>query len=381
MLIVLASRSVASYPLGGGVWSWILQYPMGLRALGHNIFWLELMKSSGDRVRDGELAKNFLARIGPYGLAPHAAVLVFDDIETQDLDRAVIYGRPKLTVFDIVRGADMLWNIASAVHPPLLARFRRKVLIDVDPGHLQILATEFEFGLKDHDVHLSVGANLPDPDCEVPTLGLTWRTFLPFVYLPMWEASPDPGPVAPFTSITQWTWEELSYQGRVLSASKRTAYMRYVDLPKRAGRPFALATNIGDTDPMHDREALATGGWRVVNPHETVPTPEDYREYLRTSRAEILCPKPIFREMNTGWFSDRSVCYMALGRPVLAEDTGFGQFVPTGRGVLDFRDLEEARAGVAEIDANYHLHSRWARELAEDLFSSDRQLTAMLDAC
>jgi hypothetical protein len=106
MLIVLASRSIASYPLGGGVWSWILQYPLGLRALGHNIFWLELMKASGDRASDAELAKNFLARISPYGLAPHAAVLVFDDIETQDLDRAVIYGRPKLTVLDIVRSAD-----------------------------------------------------------------------------------------------------------------------------------------------------------------------------------------------------------------------------------------------------------------------------------
>ena len=85
--------------------------------------------------------------------------------------------------------------------------------------------------------------------------------------------------------------------------------------------------------------------------------------------------------MNTGWFSDRSVCYLALGRLVLAEETGFGDFVPTGRGILDFRNIDEAQAGVAEIDGNYHLHSRWARELAEDLFNSDRQLTAMLDAC
>ncbi len=381
MLIVLANRSVASYPLGGGVWSWMLQYPLGLRALGHHIFWLELIKSSGDRARDAELAKNFLSRISPYGLAPHAAVLVFDDIEVQDINRAKIYGRPAQTVLEIVRSADLLWNIASTIHPPFLSNFRRKVLIDVDPGHLQLIATEFEFGLKDHDVHLSVGPNLPDPDCEVPTLGLTWRTFLPFVYLPMWEFSPGPGPDAPFTSITQWTWEDLSYQGRSLSASKRTAYMRYADLPKRAGRPFELAANIGDTDPTHDRETLAAGGWRIVNPHDVVPTPETYREYLRASRAEILCPKPIFRELNTGWFSDRSVCYMALGRPVLAEDTGFGQFVPTGRGVLDFRDIDEAVAAVAEIDGNYDLHSRWARELAADLFNSDRQLSAMLAAC
>ena len=98
MLIAIASRTLASYPLGGGVWAWMLQYPLGLRALGHNIFWLELMKSSGDRARDAKLANDFLARIGPYGLSGHAAVLVFEDIEIQELSRAEIYGRPAQTV-------------------------------------------------------------------------------------------------------------------------------------------------------------------------------------------------------------------------------------------------------------------------------------------
>ena len=110
----------------------------------------------------------------------------------------------------------------------------------------------------------------------------------------MWDVAPDPGREAPFTSITQWTWEELSFQGRALSASKRMAYMRYLDLPNRAGRPFEIAANIGPTDPMHDREALTAGGWRVVDPHQATPTIETYRDYLRASRAEILCPKPIF---------------------------------------------------------------------------------------
>lgn len=381
MLIVLANRSVASYPQGGGVWSWIMQYPLGLRALGHNIFWLELMKSSGDRARDGEFANNFLSRISRYGLAQHAVVLVFDDIEVQDLNQAEVYGRPALTVFDLVRSADLLWNFASAIHPPFLSRFRRKALIDVDPGHLQILASQYEFGLKEHDVHLTVGPNVPAAECGVPKLGITWHTFLPFVYLPMWDASPDPGRAAPFTSITQWTWEELPFEGRLMSASKRAAYMRYIDLPKRAGRPFELAANIGESDPMHDREALAAGGWCVVEPHDVVATPDAYRDYLRASRAEILCPKPLFREWHTGWFSDRSVCYMALGRPVLAEQTGFSDFIPTGQGVLAFRDIDEALAGVAEIDGNYNFHSRHARALAADLFNSDRQLSAMLSAC
>ena len=219
----------------------MLQYPLGLRALGHNIFWLELMKSSGDRVRDAELAKNFLSRITHTDSrrTPRFSFSTISRFRISPAPRSP--GRPVQTVLDIVRSADLLWNIATTIHPPFLAKFRRKILINVDPGLLQILATEVDFGLKDHDVHLSVGPNLPDPDCEVPTLGLAWRSFLPFVYLPMWEASPGPGRDAPFTSITQWTWEVLSYQGRALSASKRTAYMRYVDMPKRAGRPFELA--------------------------------------------------------------------------------------------------------------------------------------------
>jgi hypothetical protein len=381
MLIVLANSSLAGYPLGGGVWSWMLQYPLGLRALGHDVFWIESMESCGDPARDGAFANDFFTRIAAYGLAPQSALLVFEDLDVQDIDRAQVYGPPLRVILDTVHGADLLWNLACSIRQPLLAKFARRVLIDVDPGHLQISATQFEMGVSDHHVHLSVGAKLRDPDCGVPTLGLTWRPFLPFVYLPMWEAAPDPGPEAPFSSITQWTWEEISYHGRTLSLSKRAAYLRYVDLPAHAGRAFELAAFIGDKDPAHDRASLRNGGWRVVDPHQVANTPQAYQGYLRASRAEISCPKPIFRELNTGWFSDRSVSYMALGRPVVAEDTGFGDVVPAGRGVLKFRDSEEAQAAVAEIDRDYSLHSRRARELACDLFNSDRQLKAMLAAC
>src|ERR1039457_3979115 len=140
------------------------------------------------------------------------------------------------------------------------------------PGICRLRRRKFEMGVNDHHVHFSVGAKLSDPDCGVPTLGLKWRPFLPFVYLPMWEASPDPGPEAPFSSITQWTWEELSYHGRVLSVSKRAAYLRYVDLPAHTGRAFELAAFIGDKDPAHDREALCNGGCRVVDPHKAART-------------------------------------------------------------------------------------------------------------
>jgi hypothetical protein len=196
----------------------------------------------------------------------------------------------------------------------------------------------------------------------------------------MWEVTGDPRVNAPFTSITQWTWEELALGERMLSASKRAAYLRYLELPERAGRPFELAANIGPNDVANDAESLRNHGWRLADPHQVAGSPEAYRQYLQNSRAEILCPKPIFRQLQTGWFSDRSVCYLACGRPVLAEETGFSDVIPVGRGLLSFRNIDEAVAGVAEIDANYPNHSRAARELTHEYFDSARCLPAMLSA-
>jgi hypothetical protein len=195
----------------------------------------------------------------------------------------------------------------------------------------------------------------------------------------MWPVAPDPGPDAPFTAITHWNWEgEVPWQGRTLSCSKRDAYLEFVDLPRRARRPFELAAYLGDDDG--DRVRLEAHGWRVVHPWDLLATPTGYQNYIASSRAEVLCPKPIYVALRTGWLSDRSVAYLASGRPVLAGDTGIGDHVPTGRGLLTFRSMEEAVAGVAEIDANYAAHAKAARELVEAHFDAAKCLPAMLAA-
>ena len=152
-------------------------------------------------------------------------------------------------------------------------------------------------------------------------------------------------------------------------------------MPKRARRPFQLAANIHPQDATGDHERLLTRGWELVNPHRVTRTPSSYQNYIKQSRAEFSCPKPIHKELKTGWFSDRSACYLASGRPVLAEDTGFSQYLPTGRGLVCFNNLEEAVAGVAEIDRDYPQHMRAARELAEEYLSSQKWLPSMLSAC
>jgi glycosyltransferase involved in cell wall biosynthesis len=381
VLIVLGNRTLATYPEGGGVWSWFLQYAFGLRDLGHRVFWIELLKASGDSGRDRRLIRQFFDRARRYGLDESCALMVLGDLDAQDPERGETLGKSWREVAEIARSADLLWNLACSIREPLLSMFRRKALIDVDPGHLQVSALSWDLGIGRHDVFLTPGTKINDRDCEIPKLGVTWHPFFPFVHLPAWPYTRDPGPRAPFTSITQWSWEELMLNGRVLSLSKRSAYLPYAELPRMTSRPFELAANLGEKDPANDRETLCSSGWRIVAPHEVAATPEAYADYIQSSRAEIQCPKPIFRELKTGWFSDRSVCYLASGRPVIAEETGFSERIPTGKGLIAFRNIDEAAAAVAEIDSNYDLHSRAARELADELFDSRRCLSTMLQAC
>ena len=251
----------------------------------------------------------------------------------------------------------------------------------MDPGHLQISAMEFDMGVPYHKRFLTVGGKARDTDCEMPGMGLKWVPFKPFVYLPLWEKRTLDTTNRPFTSITHWNWDEMEFQGRRLSLSKREAYLKYIDLPQLSKYPFQIATNFEPDDDTGDRELLVSNNWDVVDSWQVAGRVGDYQDYIYNSRAEISCPKPIFRELKTGWFSDRSVCYLAAGRPILAEDTGFSDCFSTGKGILKFSDIEEALAGVKEINNNYNFHSIAARKLAEEVFNSEKCLTEMLEAC
>jgi hypothetical protein len=380
--IVLGNHTLVDYPQGGGHWTCFLQYLFGLTALGHDVFWLELLHSTGNCTRDQRLIDIFFGRFTRYGFKDRCAVLLYSpEVTEPTLEAGHPYGTSRERLREIAHDADLLWNFACSLPQPLLSLFRRRVLIDGDPGHLQVSALTWDMGIHDHHAFLTAGTRLHAPDCQVPTLGVKWHQFVQFVFLPMWEVGPDPGIDAPFSSVTQWKWEQLELAGRVLSVSKRDAYVRYVDLPKRARRPFQLAANIHPQDATGDRELLLKRGWEIVNPHRVARTPSIYQKYIKQSRAEFSCPKPIHKELKTGWFSDRSACYLASGRPVLAEDTGFSEYLPTGRGLVCFNTLEEAVAGVTEIDRNYPQHMRAARELAQEYLNSHKRLPAMLSAC
>ena len=383
--IVVGSSVVGDYPEGGALWSWYLQYLYGLQALGHDVYALEVLGSTGEPVEDRRLVRLYLERIRRAGLEGRAILLRQRDQDSAITpDNVVAHGPLAHRWMKVAGSADLLFNLCGSIEGPLLTLFARRALIDTDPGVYQLSAREWEdVGLDDHNILFTMGPNVGGPDCAVPTDGRRWHTFTPFVHLPDWPQAPAPPRSAHFTGLTSWDWGEEAFwlDGEEINTSKRDAFLAYIQLPQLSGRRFTLAANIHPDDDTGDRELLAQHGWRWIHPENVARTPLLFRRFVERSRAEISCAKPLYRKLNTGWLGDRDICYLAAGRPVLCEDTGFTRWLPTGQGLLAFSDLEEARAGVAAIDDDYARHARAARRLAEEHFDARRVLSAMLERC
>jgi hypothetical protein len=381
--IVVGNATTAGYPEGGGHWSVRLQYMFAMTALGIKWRWLEILWGSNDREENLYKTKIFLRRLSHYGFGGKVAVALLPKSVEMDLANAEVFGVPDKEAASWIGNADILWNFCCSVRSPLLSQFKKRALIDLDPGHIQVSASSWEMEIDRHEVLFTVGLKMADADTASPTLSLSWVPFTPLVYLPMWKFHRSVlGDFAPFASVTQWTWgAELPWRGRLLSTSKRDAYLRYLDLPMRVKVPLELAANIHLDDSPGDRELLQKNNWHLVHPHTVSRNPSLYRRYIQRCRAELSCPKPVFRELRTGWFSDRSAAFLASGRPVLAEDTGYGDHIPSGLGLVKFTNTEEAVAGVDEIMSNYTMHMKAARELAEEYFDAKKTARFMIDRC
>jgi len=204
---VLGSSFLARYPEGGGVWTCVFQYLFALRALGHDVFWIEVLHAMGDSARDSACIRGFFERFEKHGFGERCAVLVvLPGTESQLPDATQTFGRTLGEVQRVARSSDIVWNFAGGLTPPILDLFSRRAYIDIDPGIIQIAALTWDMFIEKHEVLFTVGANVHSKDCEVPTLGRSWNTFLPSVELSCWPMAPMPPRGAPFSSITQWTW-------------------------------------------------------------------------------------------------------------------------------------------------------------------------------
>jgi hypothetical protein len=366
---VAVAGSLAQQPCRGGH-SWVfLQYLLGFRKLGFEVLFLDRMTSD---MSGGTTGTEYLASVMKrFGLANDYCLL--------GAGGTAIAGMPRREALSRISESMLLINMTGYLDDAeLLAAARRRVYLDIDPGFAQMWR---ELGLHDafagHDAFVTIGENIGGPDCPIPTCGLEWITTRPPVVLELWPAEAERS--RSFTSIGAWRgpFAPVEYGGLTYGLRVHE-FRQFAALPSITHEDFELALDIDEAETA-DLDLLSRYGWQLVQPQAVAGDPIAYRDYLARSRAEFMVAKNMYVETQGGWFSDRSACYLASGKPVLAQDTGITSFYPTGDGLLTFSTLDEAVTGVEAISGDYPRHALAARALAEEYFDSDKVLTALLD--
>ena len=364
---VTIAGALAQRPGVGGHASVFVQWLLGFRRLGWDVLFVDRLEPALDAQAQ---ARWLAAVLDEAGLEGCWAALTASG-ET--------VGRRRADVVDHVRASELLVNVMGYLDDEeLLAAAPRRVFLDIDPGFPQMWRS---LGLHDafagHDDLVTVGTRLGRPGCAVPTCGLRWVPTLPPVDIESWPVTDVPSHGA-FTSIATWRgpFAPVDFGGRRYGLRVHE-FRRFVDLPGRSGARFEVALSIDAADE-EDRQALLTAGWRVADPRQAAPDIAAYRTYLIGSTAEFGVAKNMYVDTRSGWFSDRSACYLAAGRPVLAQDTGFGEALPVGDGLLRFSSLDDAVAGVEDIIARTARHAAAAREVAEAHLDAPKVVGALL---
>ena len=376
---------IATYPLGGVVWDYA-QYALGLERLGFEVHYLE---DTGNLLYDP--SRQLYDENPSYGLA-------FLERALGDLSEGLgrrwclrsldgcLHGPDAEGLEARVAGADLFLNVSGGtlLREPYRA-CPRKLLIDTDPGwnhfvnypaaDARAAAGTEQPGVaswRDHDAFFSHAENLGQSDCLLPHLGIAWTPLRPPVLPECWRAEP-PGEV--WTTVMTWNnfGRPIEHNGRSYGTKERE-FTAIETLPSRVTVPLELAIG-GQRPPL---EQLAAQGWRLRRSEAVSHDHHGYRHYVQQSRGEFSVAKNVYVATRSGWFSCRSVCYLAAGRPVVLQDTGFSRWLPVGEGLLAFDDLAGAEAALAAVEADYGRHSRAARELAESAFAAERVLTGML---
>jgi hypothetical protein len=376
---VLIGGSVAQRPgIGGHTWVF-LQYLLGLRELGWEPVLVDRLEPEMCIGPDGgpspaEQSENmrYLGLVlERFGLERSYAVLVDGGSRCLGMSRGELNER--------AGRAALLLNVNGFVgDADVLERVALRAYLDIDPGFAQMWRA---LGLHDafagHDAFVTIGERVGSPDCDVPTCGLDWITTPQPVVLSHWPVSTAPSRA--FTSVASWrgTDAPIEYRGKTYGLRVHE-FRKFAALPRRSPERFELALDIHPAEKP-DLELLHENGWALVDPAAAAGDPWRYRDFVQGSKAELMVAKNMYVRSRSGWLSDRSLCYLASGRPVLAQDTGFTAVHPAGEGLVPFTTLDEAVAGADAIAGDLERHGRAARALAEERFASNVVLPRLLE--
>jgi hypothetical protein len=395
-LVVLGT--LASNPYAGMAWMH-MQITAGLRRLGHEAYYFETTSSwpydpvRAEKVCDSDYALPYLDRVASrFGLdGCWAYRRSYSDKEWLGMGRA--------RAESILAGADAVFNVAGSTQlreegleaGPL-------VYLGTDPVFHEVAYADGEKAVRaaidEHDAAVTYGENIGTPASPVPPFpNLVARTRQP-VLLDLWR---DGGPTRDaFTTVGNWRQKgpDVVFGGETYHWSKDREFRKIIDVPRWTTQPIELATNLAparsiehteanDVDALgideRDRLLLEENGWTLRDSLALTTSPWPYRDYVRASRAELTVARDLNVRLKSGWFSERSACYLAAGRPVIAQDTGFGEVLPLGEGLFAFEDAGGALAAIEEVNADYDRHSRAAARIAEEHFGAERVLARLLE--
>jgi hypothetical protein len=398
-LRIVVLGTLASNPYAGMAWMH-MQIAAGLRRIGHDAYYVEATSVwPYDPIRklkvdDADYAVPYLASVAErFGLADRWAY------RRSFRDREWL-GPIRSRVEPLLAQADAVLNVAGATRARTKEALEigRLVYYGTDPPYQDLAFSQGDRiarrTIDQHDDFVTYGENIGTPESPVPPLPrLRARTRQP-VLLDMWKDGPPSRDA--FTTVCNWKQEghDLEFRGEIYRWSKHHEFLKFIDLPLRTRMPLELAMGLQDASTVkpgfgemipaagmtqEERTLLANNRWRLVDAHAFTTDPWPYRNYVQASRGEFSVAKDQNVRLRTGWFSERSACYLAAGRPVVTQDTGFGTVLPTGEGLFAFSTSDEALAALETIESDYGRHSRAARAIAEEYFRAETVLQRLLE--
>ena len=384
MATIVVSGAVANKYLKGGE-AWVrLSWIRGFAELGFRVVFIEeiardsCVDSSGCTV-DVERSLNFTC-----------FMRVVDEFALDGLAALVIRGKPDEPMqsfglgmpelLDIAEDAVALINISGNLRSdPLFSRFAKRVYIDIDPGFTQIWHQQgvADLGLERHHDHFTIGENIGTLKCSIPTDNIRWRPVRQPIVLSDWPVCLDNSKDISFSTISTWrgSFGRLEHLGRTFGL-KAHQFRQVIELPRNVPGRFEIALDI-DPGDERDRQALVEHGWHLVDP-EVAASPMSFRDYISSSGAEFSVAQGVYTDTSSGWFSDRSIRYLACGKPVLVQETGFPAGT-SGEGLVTFANLDDAVAGATRIMSHPDSHREAARALAQDLFDANKVLGRLVE--
>jgi len=369
------------YPLAGVTYQF-LHYLIGLRKLGYDVYYIE---DSGRWIYDPKIDEfspdvtGNLEMVVPY-LKTHG----FGDrwAFRGNYPDGKCYGMTETQILQLYREADAFLNVTGAQEIRDEHRaVKRRIYVESDPFASQVKVAKGDQGMIDmlaaHDTHFSFGENLGAADCDTPIEKFKWLPTRQPVAVELWnDGAATGGPT--YTTITTWhnKGKNLEWRGDTWYWTKDREFEKILDLPqRRPAAKFELAMSVDETV----RQKVTAHGWRQVGSVEVSRDAELYRKYIQQSRGEFTVARDQYVRPNTGWFSDRTCCYLAAGRPVITQETGFSKFLPRGKGLFGFKTMDDILAAMDDIELDYAGHCRAAAEIGREYFAAEKVVGSLME--